>query len=120
MADRAAVLAGGTRGLSPGQCQVRWLRTRRYPSGSAIVMPPLLPVGVAGLHARPLSVDQLPLKVVVDRAAQVKHEQVFLRRRGRRGAVGIVHELEVPSRLWPAEHDQPVTFLIGRDAEQLA
>src|SRR5689334_4861668 len=67
---------------------------------------PAVPVRVAGRHPGATRVDQAADQILINLAAEVEDEQVFLGRRGWRRVLGIADELEMPGGAGPADHQQ--------------
>lgn len=69
---------------------------------------PRVPVGIARRDSLSTGFDEPVDDVIIDRAVEVEHEQILFGRGRRRLTLRVSHELEMPSRLRPTEHDQRV------------
>jgi hypothetical protein len=99
---------------SNGSCQgqERPVRTSLYPSGSAIVTPPY-PSRDCGGDPGAAGIDQAADNARIDLAIEVKHQQIFLGRRGWRFTARIADELEMPCGIWPSDHQQRMSAFCG-------
>jgi hypothetical protein len=78
---------------------------------------PLIPIRVACGDDDPTRVAETSERVLFDRPAQVEDQEILFGGRWRCFTVGITHELEVPGRRWPADHQQSLaTSRIGTGA----
>ena len=69
----------------------------------------MIPVGIAGGDPGAAGIDQAADNARIDLATDIKHQQIFLGRRGWRFTARIADELEMPCGIWPSGHQQRMT-----------
>ena len=73
--------------------------------------PPPVPVWVACRHTPAASLDESTEDLVIERAAEVEHEEVFIGLTGRSLPGRVPDQFKVPGGPWPPEHQQGMTTL---------